>query len=246
MGKPRVQLNAGGLPLVGRLYGDRNSGPMRPAVLFIRGWSPYLPQTYMDLHARLCARNLGLVCFSAQYRGMGSPGNPYRQTRAAFLRDVLAAYDFLAGLECVDSRKIYIVGESLGAYMACLLSARRPVAGMLLRAPADFPNDGFDIDARMNRVIKRTMGWRRSTHPIEDSYALEAIHGFAGDVLIVESERDALIPHRTVENYLRALGSAEHIVMKNAGHRLVSPIRQREFHRIVQDWLRSQLEVQPY
>lgn len=237
-----VRIDAGGYLLHGRLYRPNKSGRRLPAALFIRGWSPWLPCTYMDLHARLCARELGIVCLSVQYRGMGSPGNPHRMTRADFFSDVLASYDFLKNDGSVDGQRIYAMGESLGAYMSALLSAERPLRGMLLRAPADFPDEGFDTKKQMNRTIKHTKEWRRSPHGPSESRALEAVRRFSGRVLVVESGRDLLIPRRTVENYLNAAeGRAEHIVMRNAGHGLANPFRQREFHGIAADWLRKNL-----
>jgi acetyl esterase/lipase len=225
-----------------RLYRPDGSGRRLPAVIFLRGWSPRLPWTYMDLHAWLCAKELGILCLSAQYRGMGSPGNPYKLTRADFFEDALASYDFLKGTEGVDGHNIFIVGESLGGYMASIMSGERELKGMLLRAPADFPDEGFADAVQLNWTIRDTMGWRGSAHQPSESRALKAVRNFAGDVLVVESDRDSLIPHQTIENYLTAAGRAEHIVMKNAGHGLICPLRRREFHRIVLGWLGSQLK----
>ena len=52
------------------------------------------------------------------------------------MRDLLAAYDFLAALRNVDSDSIAVVGSSYGGYLAALLTALRPVKWLGLRVPA--------------------------------------------------------------------------------------------------------------
>lgn len=234
-----VHIDANGYTLLGRLYGNKNSRRLLPGVLFLRGWSPRLPWTYMDLHARQCARELGIVCLSVQYRGMGSPGNANKLTRSDFLNDAIASYDFLVSQEGVDSKRIFAVGESLGAYMAALLSEKRDIIGLLLRAPADFPDEGFADEADLRRVIKRTQEWREQAHDPSESMALGAAGRFSGDILAVASERDSKVPRQTADNYLSAAGKAKFILMEDAGHALISPLKQKEFHRIVIGWLKK-------
>jgi dipeptidyl aminopeptidase/acylaminoacyl peptidase len=236
-----VCIDAGGYTLLGRLYGCKNSR-MLPAALFLRGWSPGVPWTFMDMHARLCAKKLNMVCLSVQFRGMGSPGNANRRTLSDFFEDAAASYDFLKSQKSVDSKRIFAVGESLGAYMASLLSAQRDIMGLLLRAPADFPNDGCGSETRLWQIIKRTKGWRTQAHGPSESAALDAISRFKGDILVVASEKDAIVPRQTADNYLAiAKGETTFILMKNAGHGLISPLRRREFHKIILKWLRGQI-----
>src|SRR5207247_10436123 len=53
-----------------------------------------------------------------------------------------------------------------------------------------------------------------------ENRVLTAPSRFAGDVLVVESEHDTVIPHSVVENYLRAFaiaaGSVTHSVLRDA------------------------------
>ena len=57
-------------------------------------------------------------------------------SREDSMRDVLAAYDFLAAQHNVDSDAIAVVGSSYGGYLAALLTALRPVKWLALRVPA--------------------------------------------------------------------------------------------------------------
>jgi esterase/lipase len=233
-----VHIDAGGYKLLGRLYRPNKNSRRLPAALFIRGWTPGLPRTFMELHARICARKLGMVCLAAEFRGMGSPGDANALTRSDFFQDALAAYDALYKTEGVDTNNIYVVGESLGAYLACLLTAERAVKGLVLRVPADFPDEGFADEADLSRVIERTYGWRAQAHAPGESMALGAINRFPGGVLIVASGRDALIPKQTTDNYLAATeGRAKLICMEKAGHSLFSPLKHKRFQRMLVEWL---------
>jgi uncharacterized protein len=236
-----ICIDAGGYSVTGWLYGAENRTERkepRPAALFLRGWSPGLPRTFMEAHASICARKLGMICMAAEFRGMGSPGDANKLTRADFLDDALAAFRALSKTEGVDTRNIFVVGESLGAYLACILSARQAVRGLVLRVPADFPNEGFAHEADLSQVIHRTMGWRSRAHNPGDSMALDAISRFQGDVFIVASQRDSLIPMETIENYRAATrNQAAYVCMKNAGHALISPFKHRQFQEMLVEWL---------
>jgi esterase/lipase len=233
-----VRIDAGGYTLLGRLYGPNKNSRRLPAALFLRGWSPGLPRTFMETHASLCARKLGMTCLAAEFRGMGSPGDANALTRFDFLKDALAAYDALYKTENVDTENIFVVGESLGAYLACLLTAERAVKGLVLRVPADFPDEGFADEADLSRTIKRTFGWRGQAHKPGESMALGAVSRFRGDVLIVASGRDALIPKQTTDNFLAATeGRAALICMEKAGHALISPFKHKQFQRMLVEWL---------
>ena len=59
-----------------------------------------------------------------------------RVSREDNLHDVLAAYDLLRGQPAVDDQAIAVVGSSYGGYLAAILTSRRRVRWLGLRAPA--------------------------------------------------------------------------------------------------------------
>jgi pimeloyl-ACP methyl ester carboxylesterase len=154
--------------------------PRQPAILFIHGWASsqegYLPR------ARALSA-LGFICLTFDLRGHGdSPrGGGTTATRKEFFDDVLAAYDFLISRPGVGADRVGVVGASFGGYLGSLLTARRRVRWLALRAPANNP------DAELGS-------------------AFEAVRRFAGELLLIESERDEVIPHEVVEGYRIALG----------------------------------------
>jgi len=133
-----------------RIYGKGNRDTMNPAILFLSGWNPSsIGITSSDILAPLCAKKLNCICIVANLRGMGSKGDINSLTRADFLSDVIAIYDFIADYDGIDKTQISVAGESFGGYMACLLSSKRLIENLLLRVPTDFSNEVFQIFHRL-------------------------------------------------------------------------------------------------
>jgi hypothetical protein len=57
-------------------------------------------------------------------------------------------------------------------------------------------------------------GYRRGQVGFGENRALAACAAFKGDVLIVESEHDGIIPHPVIENYLTALRGAHSLTYR--------------------------------
>ncbi len=68
------------------------------------------------------------------------------------------------------------MGESFGAYMSCLLSAKRPLENLILRVPTDFPNQGFTEVPQKEVVGILIRDWKLEKHEPTEFFALEAVH----------------------------------------------------------------------
>jgi uncharacterized protein len=195
---------------------NETAGPA-PGVIFIHGWESN-QQGYLPRAAALAA--LGIVGMTFDLRGHGdSPLPAHARDRRSiakrdFLADALAAYDFLAAQPQVDRDRIGVVGASLGGYLAALLASRRLVRWLALRAPADYPHD-------------------------ELGSAVAALRTFRGDLLIVESGNDAVIPHEVILSYARSLHDSSNVtvaVIEGAAHELHEDEWRRRFIDILTDW----------
>ena len=68
---------------------------------------------------------------------------------------------------------------------------------------------------------------------------------FEGDVLIVESEHDFVVPHPVIENYREACSRARSLtyrVIEGADHGLVDESMQRAYTDLLVDWLQRMLK----
>src|SRR5215510_14511429 len=91
-----------------------------PGVLFAHGWGGSQGQ---DLERAREAAGLGCLCLTFDLRGHAkTEGQRESVSREGNLRDLIAAYDFLAGLRGVHPSAIGVVGSSYGGYLAAILT----------------------------------------------------------------------------------------------------------------------------
>ena len=70
------------------------------------------------------------------------------------------------------------------------------------------------------------LAFRRREVRADENRALRACAEFRGDVLIVESEHDVIVPHPVIANYVAAFAQAHSLtsrVIKGADHGLADP-----------------------
>jgi dienelactone hydrolase len=208
-----------------------------PGVLLVHGWGGNQMQ-YLT-RAREIAR-LGRVCLTFDLRGHAA--NVARQesvTREDNLRDVIAAYDTLASQPMVDTSAIAVVGSSYGGYLSAILTTVRPVKWLSLRAPALYPDEHWEQPKReVHRLVDLAALRREVSH--KTNRALRACELFRGDVLIVESELDDIVPQPVIMNYIQACTRANsvlHHVIKGADHGLAQEASQRVYTTLLVNWL---------
>jgi pimeloyl-ACP methyl ester carboxylesterase len=185
----------------------------RPGLLFIHGL--HSSQSGYLERAEAATEQLGAVCLTFDLGGHGeSDGKPSTLSVRDHLTDVIAAYDCLAEDRDVDAGRIGVVGASYGGYLAALLTARRPVGALALRAPVIYRDSELDVPLALRRDGKEVP---------ETSAGLAALAGFARPVLIVESGKDEDVPPTMIQAYREACPGAEHVLIADAGHELSRP-----------------------
>jgi dipeptidyl aminopeptidase/acylaminoacyl peptidase len=209
-----------------------------PGVLFVHGWGG--SQEKYLARARESAA-LGCVCLTFNLRGHGDTLIQYETvSRENNLNDILAAYDVLVSHPQVDPSAIAVVGSSYGGYLASILTTMRPVKWLALRVPALYMDSGWELPKRQLHKDQDLDNYRRSLISAKDNLALRAAAAFEGDVLIVESELDNVVPHTVIANYLEAFikpHSLTYRMIKGADHGLTEEIHQRAFTSLLIKWL---------
>lgn len=239
-----VSIPVGDTQIQGTLFVPEEEGRF-PVLLCLHGWT-----SRQDRYFRIAQQAVerGYVCLTIDLRGHGrSGGNLEELTRQNFLDDVVAAYDFLATVPEVDKNKVVVLGSSYGGYLTALLTAERPCAAIVLRAPADYPDDDFDkphlsqANAYYEDIEQDKVVWRSVVHSPTETRALRAVHAFTQPVLIVESGADDIVPQTILQGFADAVSDKAklaYVVMENAPHSLSDdPKRQQEFNDITLDWL---------
>lgn len=208
-----------------------------PGVLFVHGWNGN--QSQYLARAREIA-TLGCVCLTFDLRGHAETAPQHETvTREDNLCDVIAAYDVLARHPAVDASAIAVIGSSYGGYLATILSTVRPIRWLGLRAPALYKDEDW---AEPKRRLDRDdlAAYRRRAVGVGENRALRACAAFAGDVLIVESERDDTVPHPVIVNYRAAFEKAHSLtyrVIAGADHGLSEQVWQQAYTSLLVNWM---------
>jgi uncharacterized protein len=172
-----------------------------------------------------------------------SDGDIAGQTRQKSLREASAAYDLLRSR---TSLPIYLAGNSYGGYIATLLTAEKDVAGLALRVPALYPDEGFNEQQLKQTGDNPTVRkWREQALPFTASRALNAVHDFKGPIQIIEAGLDERVMPQVIQNYLNAITEStklDYHLMKDWPHSIGdSQTRQEQFETILLNWLDTKL-----
>lgn len=209
-----------------------------PGVLFVHGWGGSQEQ-YLE-RARLAAA-IGCVCLTFDLTGHGrTQGEQQSVTREANLNDLLAAYDLLAAHPLIDSDSIAVIGSSYGGYLAAIMTELRPVRWLGLRVPALYLDEGWTTPKRALHTGHDLAAYRSRIVPTTENRALRAAANFHGDVLLIESEHDQLVPHTVIASYLQAFLQAHSLtyrVIDGADHGLSDTGSQRAYTQMLENWL---------
>jgi uncharacterized protein len=211
-----------------------------PGVLFVHGWGGNQEQ-YL-LRARTVAA-LGCVCLTFDLRGHEKTQSQHETvTRQDSLHDVLAAYDVLAQRGAVDPERIALAASSYGAYIGALATLLRPVRWLSLRAPAIYKDADWHLPKRKLHSDPEFAEYRTRKHPSRDNRALEACARFRGDVLVVESQEDRIVPHPAVASYVSAFANARSLtyrVIEGADHGLSNEPWKQAYTDLLVTWLKE-------
>ena len=222
----KLSFPSGNRSLVGCIFGPSRNTAGRRGILFVhgqgaakegmncaRGW-------HRATSMRFVSRSISAAM--AMTRPTSLEYSVYEH-----LQDVVAAYDLLAEHEAVDRARIGVCGASYGGYLAALLTAHRAVRRLILRAPSL----GTDVD-----FPPRQQRPPISAGPPKGFDSLEILSRYTGDVLIIESEKDEIIPPSHIAAYVRTCSHAQHEVIPEARHALTDQTWNAMFVDAILRW----------
>ncbi len=235
-----VTIHAEGRDIAGTLV---SPSTLIPGVLFVHGWGGGQDQ-YIARAREIAA--LGCVCLTFDLSGHADT-LPMQETvsRENNLADVLAAYDALVRQRGVDPSSIAVVGSSYGGYLAAILTTRRPVRWLALRVPALYMDSGWELPKVQLHQDQDLGAYRRRFVPAADNRALRACKAYRGDVLLIESERDDIVPHAVINSYKEALirpRSMTYRMISYADHGLSDPASQRAYTALLVSWMTEMVQ----
>jgi uncharacterized protein len=236
-----VEFLSGNQIINGNVFYPKKLKEKNPAVLFIHGWTSGQDRNF-PYAEKIC--ELGYVCMTFDLRGHGiSEGKLETLTTEDFLNDVISAYDYLVEFKNIDKENIIVVGSSFGSYLGAILTSKRKISNLVLRVPAYIPDEGFDLPQINFAKKPEIVEWQSKVLLPDALLPLRSIRNFKGNILIVESENDTLIPHQTILNYINAVinkTKLTYILMKGANHSISrDPIKVKEYCVILRKWFKD-------
>lgn len=213
-------------------------GTLIPGVLFVHGWGGSQAQYLARSHE---IAMLGCICLSFDLRGHADTQPQFKTvSRAMNLEDVVTAYDQLVARRDVDPSAIAVVGSSYGAYLAAILTSLRPVRWLSLRAPALYRDANWNDAKSLLQETQSLKAYRSSPVDVNDNQALRACRDYRGDVLLVESEHDDIVPAAVLSSYQRACKDAKSLTYRRldgADHGLTQEAAQAAYSALLVQWL---------
>jgi len=235
----RVAIEVDGQSLAATLV---TPGTLLPGVLFVHGWGGSQDQ-YLSRAREIAAQ--GCVCLTFNLRGHVETRPLFESvSREINLRDLVAAYDLLAARRHVDPSAIAVVGSSYGGYLAAILTTLRPVKWLALRAPALYIDTGWAMPKLQLHQSQDLKAYRMQPVKPGENKALAACQAFEGDVLLIESQNDRVVPQAVLQSYRSACTNARSLTYRciaEADHGLTSEAGQRAYSTLLVNWLAEML-----
>lgn len=217
---------------------EPSPSPGRPApgLLVLPGWDDDGQQQFTALQGAL--QPAGWICRRADLPDSSWPAERRKATsREDALRQALEDYYALSSE--LNGGPVVVLGFSFGAYIGAYVAGARPVRGLVLRSPALYPDE--DWSTPKEDLDKRDLAeYRQQVHAPSENGAFGCCARFEGDVLLVDSEEDQIIPAPVIVSYKQAFQQARSVTrytLKGADHQLTDPRWQTNYRAVVLGWL---------
>ena len=208
---------------------------MSPTIIYCGGYHSEMTGSKATRLAKWC-NDTGRAFIRFDYQGHGASSGEFKDGTIGLWRD-----DALSVLDRMAAGPVVLVGSSMGAWIALLLTLARPaqVAGLLLAAPAvDFTVELMwnKFDAEIRRELRENGVWHGPSEDADEAYPitmklieesrshllLGAPIPFAGPVHILHGLADDIVPLEHVMRTADAI-TTEMLTMtlvRGGGHRL--------------------------
>jgi len=230
MKKKNIEFKIGKDVLRGSLFIPDGKGPF-PGVIFYHGrYSSRI--RYLNMAEPLAKK--GLVTLAFDFRGCGeSDGLRSEQTLEKGIEDGKSALEFLL-TQNVHKDRIGIQGNSFGGFVTGnILKNFNQIKSVVLRAPAAYGKRYMtSMTLTPDKFFSKKENWF-------DSPSYEGIRGFKGELLVLESANDELLPKELVQRYYKEAINAKKrklIIIKGVGHKIAEPKGAEIFYKQVIDW----------
>lgn len=231
-----VTIPVGSEKMAGLLYiPNHKENQKLPSVVILHGRGS-TKKRYFDRAQALAEK--GFLTLVFDFRGCGeSDGEFSKQTISMGFEDAVAGYNFLENNPLCDQNRLGVLGGSFGGYQAALLSDKYPIVSLILAAPAIYQNQWWNLVPETLNPERK--GLYRQQSGFEKAKSMEAVSKYPGKILIIEHEKDEVIPQRLTEVYYQRAVNAklrEKKIIFGAPHALRDQKYLNQSIKLVTEW----------
>ncbi len=227
-----------------------------PGVIFFHGFTGDRMESHWIFIK--CARTLaqnGIASLRFDFYGSGESEGEFREvTLQGEISDAQAAVEFFRRQKGIDSRRLALVGLSLGGAVAASIASRAQVQALVLWSAVAHTEIFRGLAKTRATPIAGGTGAleydAREISPrfIEDALKVEptqSLAGFRGPTLIIHPEKDDAVPLSHAEDFFHAGGAKikEKVTVPGADHVFTSVAWEREVIERTVEWFRKYLLV---
>lgn len=212
-------------------------------VLWLQGWTSTI-EGHLEGITRM-AQATGTTFAMMNYAGHGTHPTPLSDsTRAHQFAECIAAYDELTAQ---GYQNIIVIGGSFGGYMAALLAGQRNPAAIVLRAPAIYPDEEFELPFSKTTPWDETFddhaAFRRSISKGSSLAALHAIKTYDGPVWVMEHELDTVVPRSVPQAYFGVAKHGNYLLVQNTEHSPKTMPNPSQHFAYIEHWIVSIIQA---
>ncbi len=218
-----------------RLY-EPEGGDSEWCVLWLQGFRSNIEGHAVGVTRLADSTNTAFAMLD--YAGHG--GNPIQledATRKQQFDEVVGVYDELVKL---GYKKFIVIGGSFGSYMAALLIGARSAEAVVLRAPANYPDEEFELankDTSAGRKDRSHYLYRQSIDDNFSNNAVEAVRAFEGETYVIEHEKDETINRAIPQSYYRAAKHGNYILIPGIKHSPKLMSNPEGYFELIEMWV---------
>ncbi len=199
----------------------------RPAIILSHGYNGC--HTDFDTECAFFARH-GIIAYSFDFCGGStrsrSTGKSTDMTLLSEKQDLLDVFDHISAMAMVDSRAVFLLGGSQGGIVTGLAAEERAdqIRGMVLYYPAfsipDNWRDRFGTEEDTPETFEfwgLTLG-KNFFVSMRNFSAYDHIGGFTGPVLILQGDKDEIVPETVARRAAEKYKNAELVILRGEGH----------------------------
>ena len=238
--KQKINFLSEGQKIEGTLITPKKIKGKIPGVIFFHGMTSS-EKNYIPIAEKLVREGMCVMTFSI--RGHGDSGGNFNNLKVPNgIKDGLNAYDFLVKHSFVDKDKIGLCGSSVGAVIVSIVSEKRKVQSIILKAPAVYTKKM--MTTTYDQTMVREDKIFKEISDVKNTPAIKAISKFKGSLLAILSEKDNIIPNKIQEQYLKSAKKTlikKKVIIKNADHPLTKKKWRNEFISEMIKWFKITL-----